>query len=143
MALNLAVVLAGAAAALIIATPAAANGPVPPFSFRAWEGQQHDPLTGSNPAWTHVYHTPAEDLADIHEAIAAFVPVETSRQEAVTRLQRVGAHCRPAPDGAELCTWHASEPVDEYLDYVTWTVRLDMAGDAVTALSLDRSWQRH
>ena len=43
---------------------------------------------------------------------------------------------------AETCSFSDVETGDEHVDAVRWNVRLNLAGDQVEGLSVDRSWPR-
>ena len=138
------VAFAGALAATIAGAPLHAGEPASRLSFRDLEyAQPRDPLTGSNPAYVEVHHSPADQLAIARAALEAAVPPGTGRQDAERRLHAAGAKCKPTAAGDETCTYHDVETVDEYLDDITWKVQLTMNDDKVQSLSTDRSWQRH
>lgn len=136
------VVIFGAFLATAIAAAAQASAPGP-LSFRELEYQQpRDPLTGSNPAFVEVNHASADQLSGALAAVEAAVPAGTDRQTAENLLHRAGARCQAGAD-AETCIYRDVETVDEYMDDVTWTVRITTDGGKVASIALDRSWQRH
>ena len=137
------IVLSGVLLAIVAASPLMARDPSS-LHFRDLEYlQPRDPLTGSNPAYVEVQHSPDGQLSQALAAIAAIVPAGTNRQDATRLLHLAGARCVDVSGGGETCTYPDVETVDEYVDDVTWTVRLSLADDKVAALRIDRAWQRH
>jgi hypothetical protein len=77
----------------------------------------------------------AEANAYFHDAI----PAGSSASDARALLTKAGAHCADR-NGAQLrCTANSFEAVDDMLHDVSWTVKIDRDGDAVTGLSVDRA----
>ena len=110
------------------------------LSFRELEYEQlRDPLTGSNPVFSDVHHTPQSQMAPALDALTTAIPSGTPVAEGEAILQRAGAHCR----AVGVCTYRDLETVDEYLDDILWTVRLASSDSKVTGISADRAWQRH
>lgn len=133
-------IIAGAFAATMLAGSAQAGT----LGFRELEYQQpRDPMTGSNPAYVELHHASADQLVGARAAIEAVVPAGTDRHAAEQLLHLAGAHCGAvAADGVETCTYHDVETVDEYLDHVRWTVRMNLARDKVASTVVDRTFQR-
>jgi hypothetical protein len=113
------------------------------LSFRELEYQQpRDPLLASNQSADIVEHTPEADMAPAAAALRDVIPAGTSRAAAEAILARAGAHCRQQDMNSERCTYSDIETRDEYVDAVRWNVRLNLAGDRVQDLSVDRNWVR-
>ncbi|WP_404713913.1 hypothetical protein [Sphingomonas sp. MMS24-J13] len=138
------IVIAAAFAAAMLGGAAQAGAPGGSLRFRELEYQQpRDPLTGSNPAYVEIHHASIDQLAGARAAIEAAVPAGADRRGAERLLTLAGARCGAvAADGVETCTYRDVETVDEYLDQVRWTVRMNLAGDKVASIAVDRTWQR-
>jgi hypothetical protein len=130
---------AGSAFACAHAALAADHG----FSFRELEYEQpRDPLLPSNQSADIVEHTDAADLAPAMAQLDTAIPAGTSRADAEAILARAGARCRQQGAVSERCTYSDVETRDEYVDAVRWNVRLDLDGDQVRNVAVDRSWVR-
>jgi hypothetical protein len=114
------------------------------LSFRELEYQApRDPLLASNAAIGDVHHTLAADLAPAVGALNQSIPAGTSRADAEAALEKAGAHCRAASGSSETCSYFDVATRDEFVDDVHWNVKLDLAGDKVADLAVDRVWTRH
>ncbi len=130
--------LLGACAAAMPATAAER------LSFRALEyDQPRDPLVGSNVVFSDVHHSSADQMAPALAALTQAVPAGTPRLDGVALLQKAGARCAVETLDAQTCTYHDVETVDENMDDILWTILLATAGDTITGLTVDRTWQRH
>jgi len=137
------VLLALASAGTMIACAGVATAAQPGLSFATLEYQQpRDPLLPSNQSSDIVEHTPRADIAPAADTIGAAIPAGTPRAAAEAILARAGAHCRAQDAASERCTYSDVETRDEYVDAVRWNVRLNLSGDKVQGLSVDRSWVR-
>lgn len=137
------VLLALASAGTVIACAGIATAAQPGLSFATLEYQQpRDPLLPSNQSADILEHTPQADIAPAVDAISAAIPAGTPRAAAEAILARAGAHCRQRDAASERCTYFDVETRDEYVDAVHWNVRLNLTGDQVQSLSVDRSWVR-
>jgi hypothetical protein len=137
------VLLAIASVATVIACTGIAIAAQPGLSFATLEYQQpRDPLLPSNQSADIVEHTPQADIAPAVDAISAAIPTGTSRADAEAILAHAGAHCRQRDATSERCTYFDVETRDEYVDAVHWNVRLNLTGDQVQSLAVDRIWVR-
>jgi hypothetical protein len=110
------------------------------LSFCDLEHEQlRNPLTGSNVAFSEVYHTPQSYMAPSLDTLITAIPPGTPVADGDAILQRAGARCQ----GTTTCTYRDVQTVDEYLDDILWTVHLASANGNVTGISVDRAWQRH
>ena len=113
------------------------------LNFRELEyAQPRDPLLASNQSADIEQHTSPAALSDASTALNAAIPAGTSRAGAEAILRRAGAHCAAQAGTSERCSYSDVETRDEYVDAVRWNVRLDLAGDRVDGVSVDRSWVR-
>lgn len=134
--------LAALSLAVTLPTFALAAGPGG-LSFRNLEFQQpRDPLLPSNQSSDIVEHTSQARLAPAATALNEAIPAGTSRTDAEAILHRAGATCRPDAGTAERCTYFDVKTRDPYVDAIHWNVRLDLANDRVSGLSVDRTWMR-
>jgi hypothetical protein len=67
------------------------------------------------------------------------IPAGSSVTDARILLTKAGARCSDRPGAALRCTANSFEAVDDMLHDVSWTVRVDRDGNAVTGLSIGRS----
>ena len=137
------VLLALASVGTVIACAGIAAAAQPGLSFAALEYQQpRDPLLPSNQSADIVEQSSVADIAPAVDAISAEIPAGTSRADAEAVLARAGAHCRRRDAVSERCTYFDVETRDEYVDAVHWNVRLNLTGDQVQSLAVNRSWVR-
>lgn len=114
------------------------------LSFRDLEYQQpRDPLLPSNQSADIVEHSPQANLATATASLSGALPAGTPRAKAEAILSRAGARCSARNDTSETCSYFNVETRDEYVDAVHWNVRLQLANDQVSGLSVDRSWVRN
>lgn len=112
--------------------------------FRELEYHQpRDPLLPSNQSADIVEHTPQSALSSAAAVLNAAIPTGTLRIDAEAILRKAGATCRPVVGAAEHCSYFDVKTRDPYIDAVHWNVRLGLADDRVTNLSIDRVWMRH
>ena len=113
------------------------------LSFRELEYQQpRDPLLPSNQSADIVEHTSRADIAPATATLRSTIPAGTPRAVAEAILVRAGARCRPRGKRSERCSYSDVETRDEYVDAVRWNVQLNLAGDQVQTVDVDRNWMR-
>lgn len=110
------------------------------LSFRTLEyDQPRDPLVGSNIVFSEVHHSPAGQIEPALAALTAAIPAGTPLADGEAKLRKAGARC----SNSGTCTYRDIETVDENLDDILWTVALASTDGKVSAISVDRAWQRH
>lgn len=136
--------LSFAALSLMAILPTCAIAAAPDaLSFRELEFQQsRDPLLPSNQSSDIVEHTSTARLAPASTALNEAIPVGTSRAHAEAILHQAGATCRADAASSEHCSYFDVKMRDPYVDAVRWNVRLDLADDRVSGMSVDRTWRR-
>ncbi|NOW44368.1 hypothetical protein FHW96_000510 [Novosphingobium sp. SG751A] len=75
-----------------------------------------------------------------YDAVRRAVPVGANAQGGVALLRQAGAHCGAARGDMVDCFYRERISVDDVVDtYATWDMQLNLSGDKVAALNIERS----